>query len=236
MRYMLLIYDREVGLGFDVRGRSRKDVPRVQSLHRGHPEERPLQGGRSPPADARRDDGARPRRQERRRRTGRSPRRGNSSAATTSSTRRTSTRPTSIAARIPGARMGSIEVRPIMEMARLSRPASMSLERIYREESGRILATLIRLVGDFDLAEEVMHDAFAAALEQWPGHGVPDNPRRLARLDGPAQGDRPASPRRALPREARGARPLGGAARGRGAVLRGRGRRRAGRSRTIACG
>jgi len=53
----------------------------------------------------------------------------------------------------------------------------MSLERIYRDESGRILATLIRLVGDFDLAEEVMHDAFAAALEQWPGHGIPANPR-----------------------------------------------------------
>ena len=53
----------------------------------------------------------------------------------------------------------------------------MSIETIYREESGRILATLIRLVGDFDLAEEVMHDAFAAALEQWPGHGVPANPR-----------------------------------------------------------
>jgi RNA polymerase sigma-70 factor (ECF subfamily) len=53
----------------------------------------------------------------------------------------------------------------------------MSIERIYRDESGRILATLIRLVGDFDLAEEVMHDAFAAAIEQWPGHGVPQNPR-----------------------------------------------------------
>lgn len=53
----------------------------------------------------------------------------------------------------------------------------MSIERIYRDESGRILATLIRLVGDFDLAEEVMHDAFAAALEQWPGHGVPENAR-----------------------------------------------------------
>ncbi len=53
----------------------------------------------------------------------------------------------------------------------------MSLESIYREDRGRILATLIRLVGDFDLAEEVMHDAFAAALEQWAGHGVPENPR-----------------------------------------------------------
>jgi RNA polymerase sigma-70 factor, ECF subfamily len=53
----------------------------------------------------------------------------------------------------------------------------MSLESVYREEGGRILATLIRVVGDFDLAEEVMHDAFAAALEQWPGHGIPENPR-----------------------------------------------------------
>ncbi len=53
----------------------------------------------------------------------------------------------------------------------------MSIESLYRDESGRILATLIRLIGDFDLAEEVMHDAFAAAIEQWPGHGVPDNPR-----------------------------------------------------------
>ena len=55
--------------------------------------------------------------------------------------------------------------------------APIAIERVYREESGRILATLIRLVGDFDLAEEVMHDAFAAALEQWPGHGLPENPR-----------------------------------------------------------
>ena len=55
----------------------------------------------------------------------------------------------------------------------------MSIESLYRGESGRILATLIRLVGDFELAEEVMHDAFAAALEQWSGHGVPDNPRAL---------------------------------------------------------
>jgi len=53
----------------------------------------------------------------------------------------------------------------------------MSIEGLYRAESGRILATLIRLVGDFDLAEEVMHDAFAAALERWPGGGVPQNPR-----------------------------------------------------------
>jgi RNA polymerase sigma-70 factor (ECF subfamily) len=51
------------------------------------------------------------------------------------------------------------------------------VERIYRTESRRVLATLIRLLGDFDLAEEALHDAFAAALVQWPENGVPANPR-----------------------------------------------------------
>jgi RNA polymerase sigma-70 factor (ECF subfamily) len=53
----------------------------------------------------------------------------------------------------------------------------VNIEAIYREESGRILATLIRLLGDFDLAEEAMQDGFAAALEQWPRAGTPANPR-----------------------------------------------------------
>ena len=52
-----------------------------------------------------------------------------------------------------------------------------SMEAVYRSESRRILATLIRLLGDFDLAEDALHDAFAAALERWPQDGVPDNPR-----------------------------------------------------------
>ncbi|MBA3948027.1 MAG: RNA polymerase sigma factor [Herpetosiphonaceae bacterium] len=51
------------------------------------------------------------------------------------------------------------------------------LDTIYRSESRRILATLIRLLGDFDLAEEALHDAFRAALEQWPRDGVPANSR-----------------------------------------------------------
>ena len=51
------------------------------------------------------------------------------------------------------------------------------LESLYRVDSGRILATLIRLLGDFDLAEEAMHEAFAAALSLWPKSGVPGNPR-----------------------------------------------------------
>jgi RNA polymerase sigma-70 factor (ECF subfamily) len=51
------------------------------------------------------------------------------------------------------------------------------LDSVYRAESGRILATLIRLLGDFELAEDAVQDAFAAALEAWPKHGVPENPR-----------------------------------------------------------
>jgi RNA polymerase sigma-70 factor (ECF subfamily) len=51
------------------------------------------------------------------------------------------------------------------------------IDAVYRTESRRVLATLIRLLGDFDIAEEALHDAFRAALEQWPRDGVPDNPR-----------------------------------------------------------
>ncbi len=51
------------------------------------------------------------------------------------------------------------------------------LDSLYRVDSGRILATLIRLLGDFDLAEEAMHEAFAAALSLWPRSGAPGNPR-----------------------------------------------------------
>jgi len=51
------------------------------------------------------------------------------------------------------------------------------LDSLYRVDSGRILATLIRLLGDFDLAEEAMHEAFAAALSLWPTSGVPGSPR-----------------------------------------------------------
>jgi RNA polymerase sigma-70 factor, ECF subfamily len=51
------------------------------------------------------------------------------------------------------------------------------VEAIYRAESRRVFATLVRLLGDFDLAEEALHEAFRAALEQWPSDGVPDNPR-----------------------------------------------------------
>lgn len=62
-------------------------------------------------------------------------------------------------------------------MDRQTQQFETALERLYREESRRVLATLIRLLGDFDLAEEALHEAFRAALEQWPSQGVPANPR-----------------------------------------------------------
>jgi RNA polymerase sigma-70 factor (ECF subfamily) len=58
-----------------------------------------------------------------------------------------------------------------------ARQVRATVEAVYRAESRRVFATLIRLLGDFDRAEEALHDAFKAALEQWPRDGVPVNPR-----------------------------------------------------------
>ncbi len=55
--------------------------------------------------------------------------------------------------------------------------ARKAVDAVYRAESRRVFATLVRLLGDFDVAEEALHDAFRAALEQWPEEGVPANPR-----------------------------------------------------------
>ena len=53
------------------------------------------------------------------------------------------------------------------------------MDAVYRAESRRVLATLIRLLGGFELAEEALHEAFAAAVEQWPREGMPANPCAL---------------------------------------------------------
>ena len=60
---------------------------------------------------------------------------------------------------------------------RSTEPIRELLDSLYRMDSGRVLATLVRLLGDLDLAEEAMHEAFAVALESWPRTGIPDNPR-----------------------------------------------------------
>lgn len=73
-----------------------------------------------------------------------------------------------------GSKLGTArpgDPRPAVEGAR------QALAETYQAESGRVFATLVRLLGDFDLAEEALHDAFAAAAEQWPREGIPANPR-----------------------------------------------------------
>lgn len=71
----------------------------------------------------------------------------------------------------------AIKIRVPVLSSNTSSNLQATLQNIYRTESRRVLATLIRLLGDFDLAEEALHDAFAAALEQWSRDGVPNNPR-----------------------------------------------------------
>jgi RNA polymerase sigma-70 factor, ECF subfamily len=70
---------------------------------------------------------------------------------------------------------------PLASLAQMPPPApeqiSRTIETLYRSESGRVLATLVRILGDLDLAEEAMHEAFAAAMESWPLAGIPDKPR-----------------------------------------------------------
>jgi len=75
--------------------------------------------------------------------------------------------------------------------------ARAAVEAVYQAESRRVLATLIRLLGDFDLAEEALQEAFAAALAQWPAAGIPANPRawlvsagRFKAIDGLRRGAR----------------------------------------------
>ena len=93
-----------------------------------------------------------------------------------------------IAAKIPGARTGTVEVRPIQEFSWARSVSSAGtggdaaavravIDEVYRTESRRVLATLIRLLGDFERAEEALHDAFSAAVEQWPRDGIPASPR-----------------------------------------------------------
>jgi RNA polymerase sigma-70 factor, ECF subfamily len=66
---------------------------------------------------------------------------------------------------------------PMSQPPSVPEPLRRTIETLYRSESGRVLATLVRLLGDLDLAEESMHEAFAAALESWASTGIPDKPR-----------------------------------------------------------
>src|SRR5205807_9372800 len=57
-----------------------------------------------------------------------------------------------------------------------ARRPTLTIEEVLREEVGRLTAILVRMLGDFELAEDLVHDAVLAALERWPVEGVPDNP------------------------------------------------------------
>ena len=95
---------------------------------------------------------------------------------------------------------GANPVHRRMESPAAKKPADharVTVETLYRTESRRVFATLVRLLGDFDLAEEALHEAFRAALEQWPRDGVPANPRawlvsagRFKAIDGIRRGAR----------------------------------------------
>ena len=121
--------------------------------------------------------------------TARSPRRRSSSAGIYMIEARDLNDAIQVAAKIPSARLGSSRCGRsgfqsavgVDRLRRVQRPrtagAGVDGRAVYRADSRRVLATLIRLLGDFDRAEEAMHDAFAAAVEQWPRDGVPANPR-----------------------------------------------------------
>ena len=87
------------------------------------------------------------------------------------------------AAKIPAAQFGSVEIRPVLvydEAGTWSRAATASepelVDRLFRRESGRATASLIRVLGDFDLAEDAVQEAFVVAMQVWPERGIPDNP------------------------------------------------------------
>jgi len=119
------------------------------------------------------------------------------------------------AAKIPGAQTGAIEVRPIWEFGWLTAEgrapsptdAHAVVDRVFREESGRALATLIGRLRDFDLAEEAVQEAFVTALEHWPVDGVPSNPGAWITVTARPKGPRSHPPGEPLRREAGRARP-----------------------------
>ena len=82
-----------------------------------------------------------------------------------------------IAAKHPAAGYGTIEMQAGL---RATAGAWVTFEQIYRQEWGQVVATLIRLTGDWELAEECAQEAFAAALQRWPQDGVPRQARCLA--------------------------------------------------------
>ena len=130
-----------------------------------------------------------------------------------------------VAARIPRAATASVEVRPVVRREPChDAPVTTAVDRVFRERPGHVLATLVRYVGDFDLAEEAMQEAFAAAVAA--GRATACRPTRRAWLITTASGTRVDRLRREPPRRPRRAAGRAGAPRragppdaGRGAVI-----------------
>ena len=95
-----------------------------------------------------------------------------------------------------------------------------AIDRLFRRESGRAVASLIRVLGDFDLAEEAVQEAWIVALERWPRDGVPAKPRRVDHDDRAQPRDRPPAAGARARGEARAARGARGARRRRGRARR----------------
>ena len=90
-----------------------------------------------------------------------------------------------LAALVPAAEYGTLEIRPLVD------PVNERLAAVYAEEWPRCVAILTRVLGDLERAEDAVQDAFATALERWPRHGRPGQPRRLDRHRRPQPGHRP---------------------------------------------
>ena len=120
------------------------------------------------------------------------------------STRRSTARPGSPGRATARSRSGRSwscrRARPPRPLAQPADPRAV-VDRLFREESGRAVATLIRLTGDFDLAEDAVQEAFIVALERWPRDGLPAEPGRLDHDHRPEPGDRPAAPGQAPGRQ-----------------------------------
>src|SRR5436190_2978820 len=165
---------RRAEVGADGRRPARTDLPGLRRLHGGHAREGRLRRRRRAPADVHRHDRPRPQwRAARHRR----PLRGDEGAA-----RRVLRDRGRVARR--GARLGGAD--PVGE-ARVDRgppgapgPGGSGgvdeLARVFREARGRVLATLVGVLGDLQLAEDALQDAVTAALERWPRDGLPRNP------------------------------------------------------------
>ena len=196
MKYLLLIYESEASWDKVSGGRAAARSSRsTWTTRTSIKKSGNYIAGRGAGADRHRHDRPRARTARRSPPTGRSRRRASSSAGSTWSRRRTSTRrsssPRGSPPRAPArSRCGRSCRRPArVDCVHHGPPGGLHCRAgpwtsrpLYREERPRALATLIRLLGDFDLAEEMLQEAFAAALVQWPRDGAAAKPARLARL------------------------------------------------------